>query len=170
MAGGDGSAILEGALIGAAISWGGYEISQSIAYRNYKKSSQEFGELTRLQFDKISLAAQRSFARGKEYGGWILDNGDIEMWTGKATVKSSTPSRRPENAIAEFHTHPRIGGKSIESHSPDDKKAARVTSYVVGRQNIYRYYSGLGLRSLIIYKTENFNVYSYNLFWLKRRF
>ena len=68
----------------------------------------------------------------------------------RATIPIDRVAPRPDNAIANFHTHPNRGGGYVESHSLDDiyiMKSEYVTSqaiggssvksYVIGRQNTY---------------------------------
>jgi RHS repeat-associated protein len=160
--GGDLDDILGSALLGGVVSWGSYQIQQAIGYWNYKKTG---GSWSYKQYSEISLASQRSFARGKEYGGWILDNGDVEMWPiGGKDYIDSTPM--PDNAIAEFHTHPNWGGITKEMHSKLDMKYAAAPSYVVGRQHVWYYNPLIGGRPFPFYNSLKFNVYPYNLHWI----
>lgn len=152
--GGDAKDIARGALYGGAVAWSGYQIQKGVAYQNYKKTG---GPFTYKQYNKVSVASQRSFARGKEFGGWILDD-DIQMWTERADGNSIQPSPRPSNTIGEFHTHPNWGGNWVEMHCPPDQRYAIDPSYVIGRQNVWFYNPNNSGPPTIQYSSMNFNV------------
>ena len=148
--GGDAGDILTSGLIGGAIGYGSYQAQMEIGYRS--SDMKVNGEpLTRKQYRGMSLAAQRSFARGKEWGGWLLEGGGIELDPGLGTRFETNRGPMPENAVARFHTHPNIGVGRVdgvptyfpEPHSPRDigitRYLLKVNSYVIGRQNTYRY-------------------------------
>jgi len=133
--GGDAGDIIGSAFIGGAISWGSYNVEQEVAYRQYNKGSAPFGKLTREAFEKISVAAQRSFARGRETAGWILDNGDIGDITYGGRGEIAVPFK-PANGVAFFHTHPNDPG-TIEFQSINDVFLKMDKNYVIGWKNIY---------------------------------
>lgn len=162
--GGDTGSIAKSALFGGAFAWGGFQIQQGFAYR---ENSRNGGTFTYKQFRKMSVASQRSFSRGKEFGGWILDNGDVSMWTERVSGSSIQLSTRPSNTIGEFHTHPNLGGTWVEQHSPTDMTAAVDPSYVIGRQNLWFYNPSLKSLPSIFYRTADFNSYPYNLYWFE---
>ncbi len=75
-------------------------------------------------FRKISIATQRSFARNKEIGGWILDDGRVGKIT--FTEKLGGPiSGKPHNARSAFHTH-QWTNKVFENHSYTDLTEATI--------------------------------------------
>ena len=163
--GGKWSDVLISAAIGAGVSAGAYEISMGVGYARYKNSG---GDWTYNQYRNVSVASQRSFARGQERGGWILDNGKVQMWP-TGTSESINPTGMPPNAKASFHTHPNWGGNYIEMHGPGDiynnNNFFRIDSYVIGRQNVYlqQYLHN----PLLLYPNTNFNPYPYSYypFW-----
>ncbi|MBW2961951.1 RHS repeat-associated core domain-containing protein [Mesonia aestuariivivens] len=150
--------IIKSGIIGGAISLALNHVQQRIAYSSYKNTG---GKLTFKQFSKISYASQKSFARGEEYGGWILDDGSIEMWTERSGKNFIQPTKRPSNTIGEFHTHPNLGGNWIESHSPTDINAAIDPSYVIGRKNVWFLHPSFGGSPTNLYKSNLFHVYPY---------
>ncbi len=167
--GGDWDDITKGALIGGAVAWGGYQVQQGVSYWKYKSDG---GDFTHKQFRKISVASQRSFARGKEFGGWFLENGDVLMW--KPGEKAGiTPTPKPNNATGFFHSHPNWGGSWVEMHSPVDISAnnswAKVNSYVIGRQNVWLQTPGASPSILFSGSHLYFNTYPYNYYWLSLR-
>ncbi len=140
--GGDAGDILTSGLIGGAIAYGAYQAQMEIGYRN--SDMKVNGEpLTRKQYRGMSLAAQRSFARGKEWGGWLTDDGGIVMDPSLGERAQTNRGPMPDNAVARFHTHPNLGNGYVESHSVRDigltKFMFNMDSYVVGRQNTYRF-------------------------------
>jgi RHS repeat-associated protein len=184
--GAKGGDILKSELIGGALSWGSYEIQMRLSYRQYNRSAKKpFGNDVDLKysgFRKISVASQRSFAWGVEAGGWILNDGTVGKiaYGGKDWVKMPP---RPNNPIAEFHTHPQ-GAPYIQHHSIDDAYAAtehRDVSYVISQRNIYRYdaaqwpflYSGndayLQSTLSMFIDTDRNGLELYPFFWLRIR-
>jgi len=135
--GGDAEDIATGALIGGAVAWGGYQAQQGVAYKQYNKGSKPLGDLTRQGLRKISVASQRSFARGREAGGWILNNGDVGNVAYGKKAGVNLPSK-PGNAIANFHTHPN-DPRYIQYHSLTDLVGENNVNYVIARSNIYRH-------------------------------
>ena len=140
--GGDAGDILTSGLIGGAIAYGSYQAQMEIGYRS--SDMKVNGEpLTRKQYRGMSLAAQRSFARGKEWGGWLTDDGGIVMDPSLGERAQTNRGPMPDNAVARFHTHPNLGNGYVESHSVRDigltKFMFNMDSYVVGRQNTYRF-------------------------------
>ncbi len=167
--GGDAEDIAKGALIGGAVAWGGYQAQQGVSFLKFKSDG---GDFTYKQFRKISVASQRSFARGKEFGGWILDNGDVELW--KPGHKSGiTPTSKPGNATGFFHSHPNTGGSWVEAHSPADisynNSYAKTNSYVIGRQNVWLQTPEASTSILFSGSHLYFNTYLYNYYWLTIR-
>ena len=153
------------ALAGAAFSLASYEINTSIGYAQYRNSGKNF--LTRSQYGSVSRAAQRSFFWGKEYGGWFLSDGGVEMWP-RGTKDAINPTPMPNNAVGEFHTHPSTGsffGRSYyPDHSPADIRgfAGLGRSFVVERNNVY----GLNNseKSQVMFSTRRFNPYPFGIF------
>jgi hypothetical protein len=171
--GGDSDAIFKSALIGGVVSWGSYKVSQSYGYKNYKKDG---GDLTFKQYRKISVTAQRSFSRGKEKGGWLLDNGDVDIWktkSGKDYIE--IPENKPTNAIGSFHTHPPQGPNYVEGHSNYDILLANEPSTVITRKNVWYFDPNMYLDSsiqndpFIINSTMNFNTYPNLMYWFGLR-
>ena len=135
--GGNWDDFIKGALVGGAIAWSGYQLQQAFAYRQYNKGSKPFGYLTRQGFRKISVASQRSFARGKEAGGWILDDGNVgKIIYGDRDGINNFP-KNPGNGIANFHTHPNDPG-TIQFHSTTDLDGEKNVNYVIGWSEIYK--------------------------------
>ncbi|GGN10754.1 hypothetical protein GCM10010967_53270 [Dyadobacter beijingensis] len=125
------------ALVGGGVAFGAYQLQLAVNYHKYANSS---GTMSRKQFEAVSVAAQRSFTRGREFGGWLLDDGSVEMFPtgGKDRI---FPQDKPNNATASFHTHPNLGVTWQETHSSADiyfnNNISRLPSTVVGRQNIF---------------------------------
>jgi RHS repeat-associated protein len=156
--------ILKSALYGGMLSLGAYQIQHAAAYAAYKKTG---GEWTYNQHYRISAAAQRSFAWGKETGGWILDNGEVEFW--KMIARDGiNPTPKPSNAIDFFHSHPNWGRDWIEMHSPEDinfnNTYAYMSSFVIGRQNVW--IQNPRFQPYIFFNNSQtyFNTYSYNFY------
>ncbi|MDO9154107.1 MAG: RHS repeat-associated core domain-containing protein [Paludibacter sp.] len=164
--GGDLEDIGKAALFGGAVSWGAYQVNSFVNYKTSGTTS-----LTKRQFDAMSRAAQKSFTRGREYGGWLTSDGKVEMWA-KGSRAGLTPTAKPANANGFFHTHPNQGGGWVEMHSPQDisynNGYAKVDSYVIGRQNVYLQRSmqaSLMLSSNRYYNPYPFNTYFFYPFW-----
>ncbi len=158
--GGDAKDILKSAAIGGVVAWGAYQTQQAI---NFKAHGQGF---SRKQFNTMTRATQKSFTRGKEYGGWLLANGSIEMWQ-PGHRSGITPTARPSNAVGFFHTHPNAGPNWIEPHSGADiafnNSVARVNSYVIGRSNFYLQVPHG--QSTLLSGNHYFNPYIFNPFY-----
>ena len=158
--------------MGGIISYGLYNIQMRNSYNQYKKGG---GEWSYKQYRKISVASQRSFAREKEFGGWITNDDvliDSPLGRGKDFHK---PSAKPDNAIGRFHTHPNsVKADYIESHSPSDFAVAsvqNVTSYVIGRENIFvfeMWKSRLGIYTSTNTGLSIFRYPFYNTLWLSK--
>ena len=158
-------------IIGGVISYGLYNLQMKNSYNQYKK---EGGEWSYKQYRKISTASQRSFAREKEFGGWIT-NDDVLIDPSSGRGKDfHTPSTKPNSAIGRFHTHPNsVKADYIESHSPSDIVTAgfvqKVDSYVIGRENIFRYdvwKYRIGAYDSTNMRLPMFRYPFYNPFWL----
>ena len=158
-------------IIGGVISYGLYNLQMKNSYNQYKK---EGGEWSYKQYRKISTASQRSFAREKEFGGWIT-NDDVLIDPSSGRGKDfHTPSTKPNSAIGRFHTHPNsVRADYIESHSPSDIVTAgfvqKVDSYVIGRENIFRYdvwKYRIGAYDSTNMRLPMFRYPFYNPFWL----
>jgi hypothetical protein len=136
--GAKGGDILKSALIGGALSYGAYEIQQGFAYRQYNKGGKPMGNLKYSGFRKISVASQRSFAWGVEAGGWISNDGTVGKiaYGDKDWVNLPT---RPNNAIANFHTHPSSSSLYLQSHSPQDVRGETNVNYVIAQDNIFKH-------------------------------
>jgi len=153
------------ALAGGALSFGSYQLTSAI---NYKKFSKAGGTLSRKQFNAFSRASQKSFTRGREFGGWLTTDGDVQWWN-KGAGASVSPTPKPSNAFGEFHTHPNQGGGWIEWHSPGDIRGSNADgtfSYVIGRRNYYTYRPG-ALGPLLGGANSYFSPYPYNYYWWK---
>ena len=133
--GGNFGDILKGGVIGGALAFGASKIQQRVAYKQYNKGTKPFGNLTRQGFRKINVASQRSFARGREAGGWVLRNGDVGKVNYGKKAGVTLPAK-PTNATANFHTHPN-SSKYIQYHSLTDIVGETNQNYVISRQNIY---------------------------------
>ncbi|MDI9340016.1 MAG: RHS repeat-associated core domain-containing protein [Sediminibacterium sp.] len=163
--GGDINEIGMSALIGGGISFGSYQIQSEINYKVYKRSG---GTLTRTQFNIVSRSSQKSFTRGKEYGGWLTADGGVEMFPhGKqAEIK---PQAKPSGATGFFHTHPNTGGTWVEIHSPADIRFndnyALVPSLVIGRQSVYIQQPGQTPSRFS--SNYIFNPYPFNYYWFR---
>jgi hypothetical protein len=148
------------ALLGGAMAWGASQIN---SYVNYKASGTN---LTKRQFNAMSRASQKSFTRGREYGGWLTSDGRVEMWA-KGSRAGLTPTAKPANANGFFHTHPNQGGGWVEMHSPQDisynNNYAKVDYYVIGRQNAYLQKSMQA--SLMLYSNKYYNPYPFNTYF-----
>ncbi len=180
--GGNGSAILKSSLIGGTMSFGGYEASM---YEGFLGSDRKYNWT---QYRKLSYASQKSFARGKEWGGWITD--DDVILNPKMGSRNRYPSTSwavaPENAKVRFHTHPNLGGTWVEDFSPDDNLSIRakygihkilkqnnlmnLDHLVIGRQNLYSISSFGAINNMASSRIPNnlFNYPSYNLFFSKK--
>ncbi|MDL2243174.1 hypothetical protein LJC25_05555, partial [Bacteroidales bacterium OttesenSCG-928-K03] len=135
--GGSVGEIFISAAIGGLISYGGYELQQEVGYKQYNKGNKPFGELTRSGFKDISLVSQRSFSKGKEGGGWILEDGNVgEIVYGKPNTLKLP--ERPNNARSNFHTHPNGALTLYEYHSIQDISGEQDINYVIGWKNIYK--------------------------------
>lgn len=90
------------------------------------------------QYRAISTAAQRSFARGKEFGGWLLDDGGVEWRKGGGSDHIDL-SPKPKNAILGFHTHP--GNPATGQPSLSDllrgHNVHKSNMWVIGRASFY---------------------------------
>jgi|GEM_PF-199445 len=130
------------ALIGGGMSYGIFELQTSINYAKYMETDGKLpgAQLTKNQFRVISRSMQRSFSRGKEYGGWLMEDGSVQMFP-EGSNHAISPGLKPEGARSMFHTHPSTGSNWLPSHSPDDlvnnKYIWKTMSWVYGRQNIY---------------------------------
>jgi len=159
-------------IMGGIISYGLYNIQMRNSYNQYKKGG---GEWSYKQYRKISVASQRSFAREKEFGGWIT-NDDVLIDPSSGRGKDfHKPSAKPNNAIGRFHTHPNsVKADYIESHSPSDFAVAsvqNVTSYVIGRENIFvfeMWKSRLGIYTSTNTGLPIFRYPFYNTLWLSK--
>ena len=184
--GGATSALLNGGDlgdIGSSFALGGltstivYDISMDIAYKKYRMENRG---ISREQFEVMSTSAQKSFVRGKEYGGWLLKNGGVEMWETGEDKKIKIKFPMPTDAVGDFHTHPNWGVDAKtgltwqERHSPDDLKGFLIKrnyphmdmffkSIVVGRQNTYLYSpaSPTFLGTSIFFSSSAFTPYRY---------
>lgn len=108
-----------------------------------------------VQDPKVKAAMERAFTEShdnllpdadvREQGGWIvrLPTGELDVvrWP-QGESGSITPSRRPENAIADFHTHP-YGNDVGLIHAPSAAdslatKAEGIPGFIIDRQSIMR--------------------------------
>ena len=159
-------------IMGGIISYGLYNIQMRNSYNQYKKGG---GEWSYKQYRKISVASQRSFAREKEFGGWIA-NDDVLIDSPLGRGKDfHTPSTKPNSAIGRFHTHPNsVKTGYLESHSSSDFAVAsvqNVNSYVIGRENIFvfeMWKSRLGIYTSINTGLPIFRYPFYNTLWLSK--
>ena len=159
-------------IMGGIISYGLYNIQMRNSYNQYKKGG---GEWSYKQYRKISVASQRSFAREKEFGGWIT-NDDVLIDSPLGRGKDfHTPSTKPNSAIGRFHTHPNsVKTGYLESHSSSDFAVAsvqNVNSYVIGRENIFvfeMWKSRLGIYTSTNTGLPIFRYPFYNTLWLSK--
>ena len=125
------------ALIGGGVALGSYQLQLAANYRRYANSG---GTMSKKQFNAVSVASQRSFARGQEFGGWLLDDGSVEMFP-RGNRTEIEPQSKPAGAFSSFHTHPNAGGSWREFHSNADigfdNYSSKLPSLVIGRQNVY---------------------------------
>jgi RHS repeat-associated protein len=162
------------ALLGGAVSWGSYEISQAIGYASYKKAYNRLenkphgGMWNYRQYRAISVVAQRSFARGVEGGGWIK-NKKVDMWPyGTKDGIEPKMSSRP-GAKGFFHTHPNKGEGWIPGHGTDDinfnntDPYFKLPSYIIGRNDVY-YHMPLTDNSQLLFSNTSFNPYPYHYY------
>jgi RHS repeat-associated protein len=136
--------ILMAGVFGATLSIAGYELQMASSYAQYTRNgSQPFGKLTYGGFSKLNTAIQRSFAWGREVGGWILDNGNVgDLAYGSFAKHHVDLSNVPNNAKYEFHTHYiNDSERAYLQHSPADLEAI-YPSFVITRGTIYSYDPG----------------------------
>jgi len=157
------------ALLGGGVAWGSYEISQAIGYGAYKKA---YGGLENppgdrwnyRQYRAASVAAQRSFARGVEGGGWILDK-KMSMWP-YGTKDGIEATDRPDGVKGFFHTHPNKGSNWIPEHGANDFNINNnnphfgLPSYVIERNNVY-FHTPFTTESRLLFSSVSFNPYPY---------
>ena len=173
--GGDAGDILTSGLIGGAIAYGSYQASMFEAYQRSDKS------FNYRQFRKLSYAAQKSFARGREHGGWITEDDVIlnPKMGEKATIPPDRWAPRPGKVATQFHTHPNRGGdyspnfsnfgeksdiQSMKIMYLTDQQLGQQTNFmVVSRQNSYRL-SGFGAFNNIPASQRNYGFYRYPFF------
>lgn len=140
--------------VNAAISGG----LSAAAYRidlaeGYAAFNEEHGDvLSREQFMGISKVAQASFARGREWGGWLSNEGGIaineRMGGAHESVAPPLQPSEPGTWSRQFHTHPgarRNGGVGAydPEHSRDDRTWSKLGGYsslVINRMDM-RYYN-----------------------------
>ncbi|NLR63312.1 RHS repeat-associated core domain-containing protein [Chitinophaga varians] len=155
LGGGDFGSILKAGLIGAATSWGVYQLSTSINYKAYSKLTDPGAKLTRKQFAIISKLVQRSFARGKEYGGFVNADGTVTWSKGGKSTMTGYEEARHADAKFSFHTHPNNGHSWVHEHSGTHP----VTSYSMGKtlyQGDIQVDKIDGLNSLVISRSNVF--------------
>jgi RHS repeat-associated protein len=159
--GGDLNDIGSSALFGGIISFGAYELT---SYINFKTSNTT---LSREQFDIMSRSAQKSFTRGREYGGWLTSDGGVEMWP-NGNNHTMTPTSRPENASGWFHTHPNLGGTWEQPPGVRDGaftyQNRPLYSLVISRQN---FYFQATTNWILLSSNVYFNPYPYNNYYFK---
>lgn len=107
--GAKGGDLIRAAAIGGLVSYGVYETSTLVSYlssqsKNYYK------------YRKLSIMAERSFGRGREWGAWETED-RIILDPKMGTKFSTNPGPMPENAIARWHTHPNSGKGWVETFS-----------------------------------------------------
>jgi len=136
--GGNGHEILRAALYGGATSWAAY---QGSSYYYYKKSG---SDLTFSQFKTMNIAAQKSFMKEIEYGGWITTDNKIDMGPPGTATSVTLPNRDIASILSEFHTH--WEGPEGFSLNPDilniNKYFGNRNDYnpiVIARQGVYSY-------------------------------
>jgi RHS repeat-associated protein len=120
--GGDFGSILTAGLVGGAMAWGVYQVNNSINYRIMKNALTGKVDLTRKQFNVLSRLTQKSFVKGKEFGGYLTEDGDIVYSSSKGAGKNMfNDPRRPGNAVLSFHTHPNNGKAAGWLHGHSDR-------------------------------------------------
>ena len=148
------------AAFGGTISFGSYWGTMWVSH------AESDGHYNWKQFRKLAQATQRSFARGREDGGWITKDDVIlnPRMGSKNTIKGDNWAPMPKDAIARFHTHPNIGTGWTEtfsasydsrgklaggdlynidvmgrlSKSVNEQTYLRLQHIVIGRQNSYQ--------------------------------
>ena len=157
------------ALLGGGVAWGSYEISQAIGYGAYKKAynglENKPGDMWNYrQYRAASVAAQRSFARGVEGGGWIRSK-KMGMWP-YGTDRSIEATDRPNDPKGFFHTHPNKGANWTPGHGTDDfiinntHRDFGLPSYVIGRNDVY-FQAPFTTDSHLLFPSAPFNPYPY---------
>jgi hypothetical protein len=158
--GGNFKSIGLSALLSGGISYGSYQLQAAINYNKYRETG---GILSRRQFNVVSHSAQKSFTRGREYGGWLIDDGSVEMFP-RGSKAYIDPQPKPLGATGSFHTHPNTGGTWHEIHSDADiffnNNNSKLPSIVIGRQNIF-FHSPFQNPSLL-YNNQILNPYPFS--------
>ena len=114
----------------------------------------------------MSTASQRSFARGREFGGWLLQDGGVEMWK-PGSRAGITPTPVPDNVLMSFHTHPNAGPNWNPDFSPQDidyNIANNVSEYVISRRSIYSH-APPGRWTFNLGSNGRFNPYKFSPLW-----
>ena len=156
------SSSMRSGLIAGVTSLGVHHLT---SYLNYQQIPQK-SWMSYRQFRTMSTASQRSFARGREFGGWLLEDGGVKMWK-PGTRAGITPTPVPDNVLMSFHTHPNAGPKWNPGFSPADINyniANNVSEYVISRQSIYAH-SPPGRRTYNLGINSRFNPYKYSPLW-----
>ena len=163
--GADLSSSLQSGLIGGATAFGAHHLT---TYLNYQQLPQK-SWMSYKQFRAMSTAAQKSFARGREFGGWLLEGGGVEMWK-PGSRSGITPTAVPDNVLMSFHTHPNAGGNWNPDFSPPDidyNIANNVSEYVISRQTVYAH-SPPGRFTFNLGSNHRYSPYKFNSLWWER--
>lgn len=118
--------------LSGTMAWGVYQINSAV---NYKFAKKEFKsdvgwKLLKPQYNKLSRLMQRSFVNGKEYGGWLNDDGSITAnKTNLIDFHEDNTSPLNGNSI-NFHTHPNNGKGYSFGHSTDQKWNYKTEQHV----------------------------------------
>jgi RHS repeat-associated protein len=116
--GGDFGSILTSGLVSGSMAWGVYQLNNTINYKIMKNALKGQINLSRKQFNIMSRLTQKSFLRGREYGGYLTSDGGIVYSDDRgAGIRGYNDPKRPDNAALSFHTHPNNGKASGWQHA-----------------------------------------------------
>jgi RHS repeat-associated protein len=151
--------ILAYGLAGGALSAGSYAIESSIRY--HRKAHDALMDQSIDSRKAMSAAAQESFLKGREEGGWFTKGGPTRAPHGDAKGINLGP--RPENAVGTYHTQIDVGsiasGKDIIT-----TKGLNLDGIVVTPRDIYSI--SAGLEPVHIGSTNEFLMVNYyNLYY-----
>lgn len=108
--GGDFGSILTSGLASGTMAWGAYQINAAFDYKIAKQAFKKEANwnLSRKQFNVMSRLNQRSLVNGKEYGGWLNEDGSI--YASKSNVYDKYLDGTPAggNGSISWHTHPNL--------------------------------------------------------------
>ena len=116
--GGSGEDILKSAIVGGALSYGTYELT---SYIGWKGGGNRLGnhDISYKQYKTMQADFQRSRFWGKEYGGFLMNDGSVQRFPGawRNSHGIQPPGgggiAAPGDAFAMYHTHWDAPGKTI---------------------------------------------------------